>query len=639
MSEAESPTEPQGETRPEPRKRWLRRILIGTGLLVLLLLSLPVGAWFLLPRLELASMAAERASAMLGRPVSIESLRLTPGERLSVVLRGLKLANIEGGTRAEMVRLETLTAELDLMELVRGTPVLHQARIEGLSVLLEHNAAHEANWHFGPRRETPPGPADRSRFPIFGQIQMARSEIIFRTTHGLILPTRLETVSLTSEDLHAPVMLRATGSYNAVPITLEGPLGSIAAFRDATTPFSLDLQGRLEETTVALIGSATDPLNFDGVQGHLELHAPNPKALLALGGAGTEGVPAISLNLGGTFNHHGNLWRLTALDGELDGAPFTGSLLQFTEGPRGHPDALVADLALTRLDMNRLLRAGGHHQDGEADLPLAVFAAPDPLIEVRLTAAELLYDQVEAREARLHAALIPGQIRVDALAMQAFGARISASGRLEAVESDIQVTADAALQDGDLEVLRRALGIRELPLAGRVDGRIAVTGRGRTLNAAGRDAHVSAVLTMSGGTIAREVIEMASTDIRALFRTARGRTRLSCLIGVLDMQAGRGEVAPLRLRSGTGTISGIASFDLRRQRLDLVIGSQRQTTSSFALDIPVRVSGSFADPDILPAQWSSAGRARLAAGDQVAPLPPALRDYARRSPCFFAGGR
>ena len=37
---------------------------------------------------------------------------------------------------------------------------------------------------------------------------------------------------------------------------------------------------------IALIGSATDPLNFEGVQGHLELQAPNPKALLALGGAG-----------------------------------------------------------------------------------------------------------------------------------------------------------------------------------------------------------------------------------------------------------------------------------------------------------------------------------------------------------------
>jgi hypothetical protein len=193
--------------------------------------------------------------------------------------------------------------------------------------------------------------------------------------------------------------------------------------------------------------------------------------------------------------------------------------------------------------------------------------------------------------------------------------------------------------EADLEPLRRALALRELPLSGRVEGRLAVTATGRSLNAAARDAHVSAVLVMSGGSIAREVIEMASTDVRSLFRTARGRTRLACAIGVLDMKGGVGELAPLRLRSAQGMISGIASFDLHRQRLDLVIGSHRQTTGSFALDIPVRVSGSFAEPGVQPAQWSSAGRARLSAPDHTAPIPAALRDYARRSPCFLAGGR
>ena len=56
-----------------------------------------------------------------------------------------------------------------------------------------------------------------------------------------------------------------------------------------------------------------------------------------------------------------------------------------------------------------------------------------------------------------------------------------------------------------------------------------------------------------------------------------------------------------------------------------------------ALDIPVRVSGSFAVPDIAPASWLREGRARLAAGDRVAPLPGPLRDFARSSPCFRGG--
>ena len=81
------------------------------------------------------------------------------------------------------------------------------------------------------------------------------------------------------------MLLRARGSYNNVALTLDGPLDSIATFRDAATPFGLDLTAKAGGTSLALLGSARDPLNFDGVQGQIELHAPNPDVLLALGGA------------------------------------------------------------------------------------------------------------------------------------------------------------------------------------------------------------------------------------------------------------------------------------------------------------------------------------------------------------------
>ena len=633
MSEPEP--KPEAKPQPPPPKRW-GRALIGIGLTLALLLALPIGAWYALPRLELAHLAAEQASTRLGRVVTIEQLRIIPGERLRVELRGLSLANLEGGSRAEMVTLESLTATLDLWEFLSGSVLLRQARIEGLTLLLERNAERQPNWHFGQERAGA-APARRS-FPRFEDIALARSEVIFRTSNGLVLPTKLETASLTSAGPDEPVMLRAQGSYNAVPVTMEGPLGSLADFRDATHPFSLDLTATAGDMVVTLFGSATDPLNFYGVQGQLELRAPNPRTLLALGGSSTDGVPDLPLQISGTMDHQGDVWRLTSIRGELDGAPLTGDLLQFREGARGQPDALTLDLAFARLDLNRILLAGGHGDGEEADMPLAVFTAPNPVLDLRLAATQFRYGQLQAREARLVASTVPGEIRVETLAMQAFGARISATGLLQADDEEVKVTADVGLQEGELEALRRAFGIRELPLSGRIEGRLAVEGRGRTLNAASRDAHVSAVLVMSGGSIAREVVEMASTDVRTLFRRARGRTRLSCAIGVLDMRAGVGEIAPLRLRSANGTIHGLASFDLNRRQLDLVIGTQSATTAATALDIPVRVSGSFSDPEVLPAQWSRSGRARLAAGDQVAPLPPALQEYARRSPCFFTGG-
>ncbi|WP_431268849.1 hypothetical protein [Dankookia sp. P2] len=192
------------------------------------------------------------------------------------------------------------------------------------------------------------------------------------------------------------------------------------------------------------------------------------------------------------------------------------------------------------------------------------------------------------------------------------------------------------LLDGDLDTMRRAFGLRDLPLSGRLNGWVAMAAEGATLNAAAAGARVSAVVAMQGGRIAREVIETASIDLRLLFRSAQGTTPVSCLLGMLEMRAGVGEVAPLRIRSAEGTIAGTASFDLNRRQVDLVAGSVRSTTDFWALDIPVRVSGSFASPSIRPARWSADGRARLAAADNVAPLPARLRDFARANPCYQA---
>ena len=159
-------------------------------------------------------------------------------------------------------------------------------------------------------------------------------------------------------------------------------------------------------------------------------------------------------------------------------------------------------------------------------------------------------------------------------------------------------------------------------------------GEAATLNAATRQARISAVVTMTGGTIAREVIEMASTDVRALFRTSRGTTHVS-------LPAGGGR----HPRRATGRrrrcVSAPAPAPSAGSRPSTSIGTgstsssaaSSDTTDFFALDVPVRVSGSFADPDIAPAQWSREARARMTR-NEMAPLPPDLRDIARRNPCY-----
>lgn len=618
-----------------------RRTLVILGILVGIPVLAAVAAVLVLPRIELASMAAARATAALGRTVTVGSLRVAPGVSLWVELRDARLDNIEGGSRPAMAEVASLSAELDLLPLLRGEVVLRRATADGFVLYLERAADRRANWHFGERPATPPPaaapPPGRSGMPMIHDLRLTRSEIVFRTTSGKELRTRLDTASVGADALDRPARLSAAGSYNAVPLTLEAALGSIAALRDSGTPFPMELTATgPAETTLTFQGTATDPLNVDGAVGSLRFSAATPEAVLALGGASGTEVPPVPIALTGRLTRDGDLWRLTDAEGALDGASLTAPLLELTEGGPGQPDAIVVAVDFSRLDVNRLLGArpqDGGQGSGDADLPLVVAERPDPLLRAEIGAQELIYARLRASEVRLKAEIAPARITVESLALAAFGARFAASGELVPAGRGAGVSATARMTQGDVDTLRRAFGVRSLPLSGRIEAHAAVAAEAETLNAATAGARISMVATMTGGRIAREVIEMASTDVRSLFRTPRGTTNISCLLAAVDMRAGRGEAAPLRIRAGTGTISGLATFDLNREWVDLVIGSQSETTNFFALDIPVRVSGSFSNPSIAPAEWSREGRARLASG-AMAPLPPELRDTARRNPCY-----
>jgi hypothetical protein len=254
-------------------------------------------------------------------------------------------------------------------------------------------------------------------------------------------------------------------------------------------------------------------------------------------------------------------------------------------------------------------------------------------VDAKLSARGFVYNGVRGSDGQLAAAMAPGVVSVSAFSMTYLGARAQASGRIEAVGKESRVTANVSLAGADVTQFGRVLSFGALPIVGKLDVEGTASGKAATLNAAMRGAKVAAAVAMTGGKIARNVIELASVDIRRLFRKPSGMTPVSCLLAVLDMNAGSGTVLPLRVRAAEGTVAGHARFDLYRRWFDLTIGSQSSTTSGFALDVPMRVSGSFANPSVRPARWSKEGRAMLATTSDLAGLPPRIRELARRNPC------
>ena len=601
--------------------RWPAKILAYVLLTVCLLVGISgMAGWFLIGRIDLGPFIAGRVSARIGRPVTIASAHITPGRWVAIDIQGLSVPNLDGGSQPVMTAARHLVAEVRLSSVLHGPLAIRGASIEDLSVLLER-VNDVPNWWFGPGHT--PLHWKRATFPWLKDVRLHKSEIVSLSQKGSRRVVRLDDAFLLSPADDQPVRLSGTGAYADVPLQLEAELKSFGDYRNNSEPFGTKLHFRSGDASLVFDGTMTHPLDVDGAVGQLTLDAPALTPLLAL--VGTPRTLNMSLHLTGMLDHANEVWSLGAATGELEKQPFTGGSVRLAEGTKQHVDDLAVQVAFEHLNLNELLgkRSGG-------ELKLAVDGAPSTVGEAKVSARRLSYDALSATDVVVAARLSPGKLLVKELSMTAFGTRVRASGQVVGAG---HVTAEVAATGADVQMLRRALGFGIVPVLGALEGTFLVDATAPTLGQAIREAQVNGVVAMRGGSIAKEVIEMASTDVSALFRTARGMSVVSCLLAGLEMRAGVGTIAPLRVRAADGVIAGSAHFDLHRRVFDLTVGSEAHTTGALALDIPVRVHGSFGSPSVEPAEWSPEGRAQLSRADDLSHLSVSLREMARRYPC------
>ncbi len=608
--------------------RW---VASGITAVLLLIGGGGLAGYALLDRYDFGPLVAGRVAARLGRPVGIGSLHVTPGRWLRIELRSARLDNLEGGSRPAMAEIGSVVAEIEAASILRGPVVIRRLDIQQLDVLLERVRG-VANWKFGAAH--PGAPEDRSGFPTLLDAHLS-GDIVVRTTGGTALPTHFDDLHITTPAVDQPVRVTGGGSYNGAPTELDATFAPIATLRDASIPYPSDILLASQSTTLRFQGTMTKPFELDGAAGTLTLDAPTLGALWQVAGVKSAFEP--ELKLSGAFTHQDPVWSLENAAGQLEGSRIKSVTLRLTEGTGRMPDKVEVRLGFAALDLNALLAADPGGKKGGADMPLGVDRAPDTLIEAHLTADSLAYAAMRAGAVIVAGSLTPGRIAVTELGLGLFGGRIHGSGAIEAGSGNRgdtggHVRADLQVTGLDVQALRRALGVGDLPVTGRIEGRASAMASGATLSAAVRGAHVSMVAAMTGGSVARKVVQAASLDPGALLGGG-GQSALSCVLAVIDMRGGAGTVLPLRLRAEAGTVAGYGQFDLNRQTLDMTIGSDPQTTGALALDLPLRIMGPFASPTIRAVRWPAQARAELMAPPDLGRVPATLQNYARQNRC------
>jgi len=412
---------------------------------------------------DVATIVARRASASLGRPVTVAAARLHVGATAAVELNDLVVDNAPGGTKPEMLRVSHLKAEggpwsLLLWYLSDRPFVVRRFSVEGVRLLLEHAADDRPNWRFG---EAAPSPSThRANFPDLLEVSMRDVEIDLRTSSGHILRIAVESGGIATSGADQPVQLTATAAYNAIPIQFTATTKSFAELRQVTRPFGVELHVTSGDSMLDFAGTMTDPLNADGADGRLALKAPTWDRLLAL--AGADGKLAMPLILEGTATRQGDVWTLADGKGALRGHPFTATA-GMKEGPRHAPDDITLTAGFSVLDLN------GLHQGGSDETDLRIDDNPGTLLAAHVTAEQLLYGAWRARDVDLTAKLSPGALSIEPLRLRIADGAARIDATIENTKSSATVGLDGILDGAGVSQLSSLLDLGALPLGGAID--------------------------------------------------------------------------------------------------------------------------------------------------------------------------
>lgn len=551
------------------------------------------------------------------------------------------------GKPRDLLRAERFALSLpwsSLLQLVRGSsePLrVNDLEVARLDAGLRRDADGRANWRFG----QPEPPDAEPKLPHFQRLAVAAGRIGLDDARlGLVVEATLRTLEGSGVDgsQAAGLEIAATGRYGDAPLAAlvrSSGLLALAASdeRDPAVPVYAEL--RVGDGELVLDGRGRDLLHLQSFKGSYRIEG---KSLARVGDLLKVTLPTTAgFSSAGMIVKDGRMWNVLVDRFAVGKSRLHG---RFRYDPGRQPPLLTGELGGARLDLPDLIPALGGRPRGapktprdqvlphrEFDIPALGFMNADVAARFdRFTLGTAWLEPMEPLKARI--VLRDRVLSLEGL--QAHTARGDLRGRL-ALDARKHVpfwTIDVAWSGVDLErfVKARDAAARAKPAArpgyisGVFGGRAKLQGRGRSTAAMLGSLDGSSQWWISNGRISRLLVELIGLDVAQSLGMLVGgdeRLRLRCAVASLAVQNGVMRPDTMVIETDVTTTRATGAISLADERFALRFTAHPRNVSPLALRSPVRVEGTFADPDVILDPVSIGTRAAAAAA--LAAVTPA----------------
>lgn len=412
----------------------------------------------------------------------------------------------------------------------------------------------------------------------------------------------------------------ALGPFRANLRVTEGPAG-----RPAIPELKAEL-GRADLIHATLEGVIQDPLQQRGI--NIAITADSAD-LAALGTKmGTEMPVTGPMTLQARVSDTGpERYALSGVKLNAGGSDVAGEATLSTAG--GRPN-LTADFASNVVDLSKV--GGGKAEGKPAPAPAPASGkagdgkvfSNDPLPydmlnmadgELKYRAAKILTSSVAMQNLNLTATLRGGAFALRPLTAELGGGKLTSDVALASKGQSVQIKADTkGVAIGSLLQESKTTALLD---GAKTDFNIDVRGTGPSLRAVMASLNGTIVMVSGEGVVHTKYLDLFGGDVLTVINPltqGADTSKLNCIANRFEVKDGVATTKVMVLDTSRTTVLGEGGFNLGTEQLQMMMTPKSKDASLLSLTIPIRVSGTFANPRFLPDHEAAAKAAAGAVG-------------------------